>query len=186
MIQAPSKEKNRVLYYAFNFTVIALLSIVIFINVRFALYFLNTNLNSGGDLHDKNINTDTNGSNKKVAIIDNAKYKKTTLKIDGVDFEIFIADNAALQEQGLSGWTSLQSSQGMLFVFNKDGKYPFWMKDMNFPIDIVWLDSTYNIVHIEKDLAPSTYPNSFSSNLPARYVLELPANTIKTDSKISL
>ena len=50
-----------------------------------------------------------------------------------------------------------------------------WMKDMQFPIDILWLDAEYKIVFIKHVSTPETYPESFYSDVPARYVLELPA-----------
>lgn len=63
----------------------------------------------------------------------------------------------------------------MLFVFDEPGHYAFWMKDMRFPIDIIWAGPDGRVVHIEENLSPETYPNSFSSALPAQYVLEVPA-----------
>lgn len=115
----------------------------------------------------------------------NIKYKKTVLKIDNIAFETFVADTSLLREQGLSNWSLLLPNQAMLFVFDNDGKHSFWMKDMNFPIDIVWLDKDFNIVHIERNLKPETYPETFVSSVLARYVLELPAGTMKENSVVS-
>ncbi len=50
-----------------------------------------------------------------------------------------IADTLAAQQRGLGGRVSLASDQGMLFVFDRPGRYPFWMKDVAFPLDIIWL-----------------------------------------------
>jgi len=90
---------------------------------------------------------------------------------------------------GLSGRTSLASSSGMIFMFEKAGNYGFWMKDMNFPIDILWIDDNFEIVGIEKSLLPSTYPDSFGEKYFAKYVLEVSAgycdkNNIKVGDKI--
>jgi len=63
----------------------------------------------------------------------------------------------------------------MLFVFPEDGVYRFWMKDMRFSIDIIWLSDSGEVLHIEHSLAPSTYPNSYGPTTSARYVLEVPA-----------
>lgn len=63
----------------------------------------------------------------------------------------------------------------MLFVFPKDDAYGFWMKDMLAPLDIIWLSDTGSIVWIEEDVQPSSYPNVFYPNAPARYVLEMRA-----------
>ena len=63
----------------------------------------------------------------------------------------------------------------MLFVFDKPEKHSFWMKDMKFPINIIWLDSHGKVVHIEENLEPCplapicpSYPPSADS----QYVLE--------------
>jgi uncharacterized protein len=86
-----------------------------------------------------------------------------------------VADTAALREQGLSGRTSLGPGNGMLFIFEHDGNWGIWMKDMRFAIDIVWMDKEGGVVGLEAEVSPQTYPASFYPDSPARYVLELPA-----------
>src|SRR3989338_8221873 len=61
----------------------------------------------------------------------------------------------------------------MLFIFDKPDNYGFWMKDMRFPIDIIWLDQNFKVVHVEKSVATSTYPKVFYPSGPATYVLEV-------------
>ncbi len=95
--------------------------------------------------------------------------------IGGQQIYVKIADTPAKQQQGLSGTASLPQNQGMLFIFPSDGIYKFWMKDMNYPLDIIWLDSTAHVIYIAPDLAPNTYPQAFSSNTAARSVLEVHA-----------
>lgn len=60
----------------------------------------------------------------------------------------------------------------MLFVYDEPGDYRFWMKDTKIPLDMFWIDSNKQIVHIERDVQPSSYPKSFGSTKPAKYVLE--------------
>lgn len=74
---------------------------------------------------------------------------------------------------GLSGRESMPRDHGMLFIFDIPGKQCMWMKDMHFSLDMVWLDEKHRIVHIEKDLQPETYPKSFCSPKPAKYVVEV-------------
>ena len=93
-----------------------------------------------------------------------------------------IANTDASREQGLSGKQPLATDTGMLFVFPKPDKYGFWIKDMKYPLDIVWISSDYKIVHIEHSLAPETYPKSFANEIPAQYVIELPAGYMKANS----
>ena len=49
------------------------------------------------------------------------------------------------------------------------------MKDMNFDIDIVWIDEKFNVVGVEKQVSPETFPQIFYPNQEVKYVLELPA-----------
>ncbi len=95
--------------------------------------------------------------------------------IGGETFSVEIATTPEEQERGLSGRKNLPDGHGMLFWFLADGHYPFWMPDMNFPIDIVWIDRSWSIVHIEHDVSPASYPATFASPTPARYVLEIPS-----------
>ena len=103
----------------------------------------------------------------------------TTVLIGNVLYSVAIADTPASRELGLSGRTSLKSHEGMLFIFPEDGQYAFWMKDMRFSIDIVWISSAGEVLYIEKDVSPATYPHAFKPLMRARYVLELPANSSK-------
>lgn len=86
-----------------------------------------------------------------------------------------VADTPALREKGLSGKDPLLPLEGLLFVFPQDGSYSFWMKDMKFSIDILWISSDGYIVHALQALSPESYPHTFTSPEPARYVLELPS-----------
>ena len=74
--------------------------------------------------------------------------------------------------QGLSGMPSLPASRGYLFVSSKPEQIYIWMKDMNFPIDIYWLDENEIVVHKSANVSPSTYPESFTSPGLAQYVVE--------------
>lgn len=100
-----------------------------------------------------------------------------TLKIAGKTLNVQIADTDAKRARGLSGKEGLTENEGMLFVFETEGYYGFWMKEMNFPIDIAWLDKDKKITYIEKNLSPETYPKVFyalKNNNPILnlYVLE--------------
>ncbi len=102
-------------------------------------------------------------------------YQKKEVKLGNSTFILEIADTETLQERGLSYRSELASNTGMLFVFNTPNMYYFWMKDMNFPIDIIWLDENKKVVHIERALSPSTYPGSFGPQTPTQYVIEIGA-----------
>jgi hypothetical protein len=105
-------------------------------------------------------------------------YKRTEIKISGVSFNAFISDTETLREKGLSGFSSLKDGEAMLFVFQKPDIYGFWMKDVSFPIDILWLDKDFKVIHMEKNVSPNTYPNSFYPSKPAQYAIEFRANLL--------
>lgn len=106
-------------------------------------------------------------------------HSKNTLQIGGTTINIDIADTPAEREQGLSGRVSLPDDYGLLFVFDTPGDYGFWMKDMNFAIDIVWINAEKKIVGVENSVSPATYPNVFYPKEPVLYVLEVPAGFAK-------
>ena len=107
--------------------------------------------------------------NKKNIPINDIQY----VKIAGQTIKVDLALTPKTQEQGLSGRTELKENEGMLFVFNKPSQYSFWMKDMNFPIDIIWLGEDLRIVYIEKEAKPESYPNAFTPDQKAKFVLEV-------------
>jgi uncharacterized membrane protein (UPF0127 family) len=90
-----------------------------------------------------------------------------------------VADSSPARYNGLSGTTGLKDGQAMLFVFDYPSTWPIWMKDMNYPIDVIWLDKDKTVVDVASDLSPSSYPNSFASKQPALYVLEVNSGFIK-------
>lgn len=92
---------------------------------------------------------------------------------------VVFADTPEERERGLSGRDTLREGEGMLFVFPEDGRYAFWMKDMRFSIDILWLSSDGEIVHIIERMSPDSYPEHAVSPRPARYVVELPAGYVE-------
>jgi uncharacterized protein len=100
-----------------------------------------------------------------------------TVLISGQTFKAEIPKNPAAYDKGLGGRPCILSSQAMLFVFKKPGQYAFWMKGMNFPIDIIWIGADHRVAAVEGNEQPSTYPDKFVNQKPAQYVLEVKANT---------
>lgn len=79
------------------------------------------------------------------------------------------------QEIGLGQRKDLAVNKGMLFVFDGSDVRCFWMKDMNFPIDILWLDENEKVLAVKENVSPETYPESFCPQVAAKYVLEVNA-----------
>ena len=83
--------------------------------------------------------------------------------------------------QGLSGRMELPEGSGMLFIFDEDQHLSFWMFRMNFPLDIVWIDSACRVIDVTLKAevpAPGQSPYDlprYAPQSPARFVLEINA-----------
>ncbi|MFA6094856.1 MAG: DUF192 domain-containing protein [Candidatus Paceibacterota bacterium] len=100
-------------------------------------------------------------------------------------FDVEVVDTDSARERGLSGRTTLEGGTGMLFVFEKKSMWGIWMKDMNFPIDVVWFDGAGVIVGVKEHMTPESYPEVFVPQSLALYVLEIPDGSFsKTGVKI--
>jgi uncharacterized membrane protein (UPF0127 family) len=98
------------------------------------------------------------------------------IRIGDQQFQTEVARDNAGFTKGLGGRPCILSNQAMLFPFSKPATIPIWMKDMKFPIDVVWITASHKIAAIEIDFQPSTYPEKRINQIPAQYVLELKAN----------
>jgi len=96
--------------------------------------------------------------------------------IRGRTIGVEIADEMREQIAGLSGRESLCPDCGMLFVFPDKQVRHFWMKNMNFPLDIIWIGDG-KILNISENLSPEgeSPEKIYTSTLPANYVLEVNA-----------
>jgi uncharacterized membrane protein (UPF0127 family) len=105
--------------------------------------------------------------------------------IAGKEIKIEVADTEVKRMKGLSGRKSLPEDSGLLFVSEKEETNGIWMKDMNFPIDIAWLDSNKKILDIKTNVNPDTYPQIFypekdGVKIKSSYVLETNAGFFET------
>jgi hypothetical protein len=98
-----------------------------------------------------------------------------TIKTPKGSIQAEIADTPALLEKGLGGRDSLPADRGMLFMFSQAGKYGFWMKDMRFPLDIVWMNADKTVVRVDSSVPPDSYPDLYGPPVPVKYVLEMNA-----------
>ncbi len=92
-------------------------------------------------------------------------------------FLVELATTATERASGLMFRSSLAADHGMLFIFNQEDEYPFWMKNTLIPLDIIWFDQNQKVVFISAD-TPSCQPENCPSINPekeAKYVLELNA-----------
>ena len=103
----------------------------------------------------------------------------TTLTIASMGLRVEIANTSQKKEHGLCCRKSLPANQGMLFVYGSPGDYRFWMKDTKIPLDMFWIDSNKRIVHIEENVQPVSYPDTYGTSIPAQYILETNAGFAK-------
>ena len=102
-----------------------------------------------------------------------------------------VADTLSKRIKGLSDTPFLPDGVVKLFAFGAPGSHSIWMKDMKYSLDIIWVAEDGTIVHIAENVAPETYPEAFSSPVPAWYVIEANAgftasNTIAVGDKVVL
>jgi uncharacterized membrane protein (UPF0127 family) len=108
-----------------------------------------------------------------VIVAEREKVSGSTVQIGGKTVKVGVVDTPSGREKGLSGHPGLREDEGLLFVFENSEKFGFWMKDMLFAIDIIWINEQGKIVHIQKNATPESYPRIFIPAAEAKYVLEV-------------
>ncbi len=101
-----------------------------------------------------------------------------TAKIGAATFSLLIARQEPERQLGLSGRPNLPQDQGMIFLFDNPDYYSFWMRDMKFPIDIIYIRDG-QIVTIFPNVMPPRSPQDtlpiYKPMAPADQVLEINA-----------
>lgn len=130
--------------------------------------------------------------------LESVEFPRGTVKLDNVVLEVQIADTDPRKTRGLMFQEPLPFDQGMLFVWDEPGKHSIWMLNMQFPLDIIWIDGKGNVVYIEKNVPPcksaleTAICQSFQGgSKDAQYVLEVTAGfvdkfNINTESKLEI
>ncbi len=114
--------------------------------------------------------------------IRNRMWPETTIRIKNVDLQVLVADTLAKQHEGLSNKPDLLGRDGMLFVFGYNAPHAMVMRDMQFPIDIIWI-SGGKITDIAIGAKPEPGVAEadltlYQSSLPSAAVLELKAGLV--------
>jgi len=117
------------------------------------------------------------------------------IEIKGESLRVMVADTPALRYKGLSGTDLTDKKQGMLFIFPTSDYYTFVMRDMDYPIDIIWVKNG-EIVEIAPNLPPEKGVSEaelsrYRPRMPATHVIELPAgfaekHDVKIGDKVKL
>ena len=101
-----------------------------------------------------------------------------------VSYQVEIADNVVSRAQGLMNRGPLPLNAGMLFLYNGKTPVSFWMKNVSFPLDIIFINNAGSIVKIHENALPHNRV-PIHSEAPIIAVLELLGGTVKLD-KIAL
>ena len=110
-----------------------------------------------------------------------APSNAAVVQISDSSYTVDLAITPKERQQGLSGRTVLAHDEGMLFVFEEEQQLHFWMKEMLFPLDIIWIDAQCRLIDVAADV-PAPLPGTGNEEIPrvqspspARYVLEVNA-----------
>ena len=125
------------------------------------------------------------------------EFSSNTIMIDDIKLTVQLADTDHKRADGLMFQEELPYDEGMLFIFDNSKKRTFWMSNMLFSLDILWIDLQGNIVHIEKNVPPCNIPETDKcprydgGGKDAKYVLEVTAGfvdefEIHEDSKLEI
>jgi uncharacterized membrane protein (UPF0127 family) len=103
------------------------------------------------------------------------------VRIGNATYSVDLAVQPEERQQGLSGREHMATDSGMLFVFEEEQQLYFWMKDMHFPLDIIWIDGQCHLLEVAAEV-PTPPPGGSNEEIPrvqspspARYVLEINA-----------
>lgn len=102
--------------------------------------------------------------------------KTPTVQIRDAVVAVAVADTPAERAQGLSGRNALSEGEAMWFVFDQSTQVAFWMKDMEFPIDIIWVQNG-RVIGFEANVPTPTSTEllRYQPPAPITHVLEVPA-----------
>jgi len=110
--------------------------------------------------------------NQDVSLWDLFLPGAAVMHIGDTPIRVEIAESNEERVAGLSGRKDLENVSGLLFIFPEPDYHAIWMKDMRFPIDIIWISEDLTVIGVEKNLRPDTYPTRFRPSSPAKYALE--------------
>jgi uncharacterized membrane protein (UPF0127 family) len=113
------------------------------------------------------------------SVVENSFLHSRALIVGEIALTVKVADSPEERQKGLSNTKSLGPKRGLFFIFEEEDRHGIWMKDMNYPIDIIWFDRYGSIVYLEENVSPDTYPRVFKPDRPSLYILEVNAGLIE-------
>lgn len=102
-------------------------------------------------------------------------FARAVIEVDGVPYNVAVADTADELSRGLMGVEELAPLDGMLFVYDAERLVSHWMKDTLIPLDIAFFDGSGVLVSVAsmETCLDGDCP-SYASEGPARYAVEVP------------
>lgn len=114
--------------------------------------------------------------------------KPTTINVNINQHTVYaqVADTEIKRRLGLSYTKKLDKNAGMLFIFEEESQKNFWMRDMNYDLDIIWVDKDKNVVGFFENVSTTSYNHVqpelskiYKSPNNTKYVLEVVSGTIE-------
>ena len=139
----------------------------VFVSFSFLIYYEYADIVKQDVMQEKNIDVsnENNGVNNQ---------SNSYVIINNYTINVELALTNEERQKGLMEKEILNDNDGMLFIFENEEIHEFWMKNMIISLDIIWINSDGEIVHIEKQVPPCEENCViYSPLLPAKYVLEL-------------
>lgn len=120
--------------------------------------------------------------------------KSTKVFVNGQTISVMVAKTDKEKQVGLSGRNKIGENQGMLFIFDTPNYYSFWMKEMKFPIDIIYINGNKITTVVENAKPPLSANDNLAIYQPSEKsdkVLELNAGSadklkIKTGAVVEI
>lgn len=102
------------------------------------------------------------------------------IRIKNISLKTEIADTPFKRQQGLMNRETLADNTGMLFIFKEEGRYSFWMKNMRFALDIIWINEQKKIVELSENIPPCWAADCpiFQPQEKIKYTLEVTSGFI--------
>jgi len=116
---------------------------------------------------------------KNTDFFKNLYFEKKTYTIWKNKFNLYVADTEKKITEGLSVFRTIKNNEWMIFIFLQEWNYWFWMKDMKFDIDLLWIDKNWKIIWYINNFKKETYPEIFFSPKNIKYVIELNSQAIE-------
>ncbi len=115
------------------------------------------------------------------------EWNTKQIKIGDKNYEIFVTQTEDEKITGLAAFDDIKDNQGMLFEFPEENYYSFWMKDMKFDIDIIFLDQDKKVIQIFENIQKTSYVDeknykTYLPRLKSKYVIEIKSGEVKKNS----